>query len=186
MGALDIVGFTSTDFDPGWISDVRFGAGRLTAGSATLYCKLVGNMTSAGSMTPNSSLEPCFDQTQANALAGVGSELARMFEWAVKIPGVTILLCPVTESAGVAATCTITYATNASSAGTWIYYVAGRLIQVPVASGDTPTIQGDSFVTALAAHPEYGFTAANVTGTVTLTWKQKGPRGNDQILRQDQ
>jgi len=186
MGALDIVGFVSTDFDPGWIADVRFGAGRLTAGSATLICVLVGNMTSAGSMTPNSSLEPCFDQTQADALAGPGSELARMFEWAVKVAGATIYLAPVTESVGASATCTITFATTATSAGTWIYYVAGRLIQVPVASGDTATVQGDSFVTALAAHPEYGFTAANVTGTVTLTWKQKGPRGNDQILRQDQ
>jgi phage tail sheath gpL-like len=186
MGALDIVGFTSTDFDPGWIADVRFAAGKLTAGSATLYCLLVGNMTSAGSMTPNSSLEPCFDQTQADALCGPGYELARMFSWAVKIPGVTVLLAPVTQSVGAAATCTVTYATTATSSGTWIYYVAGKLLQVPVASGDTATVQGDSFVSALAAHPEYGFTAANVTGTVTLTWKQLGPRGNDQFLRQDQ
>src|SRR6266545_489867 len=109
MGALDIVGFVSTDFDPGWIADVRFGAGRLTAGSATLICVLVGNMTSAGSMTPNSSLEPCFDQTQADALAGPGSELARMFEWAVKVAGATIYLAPVTESVGASATCTITF-----------------------------------------------------------------------------
>lgn len=187
MSPYELLGFSSNDFDPGWLSDVRFGAGKQSAASAFLVIVLVGNMTSAGSMTPNASLEVCFDQTQANSLAGIGSELARQFEWAVKVPGVVIMLAPVTESVGAKATATITFGNgNATSGGTWIYYVAGRLVQASVATGDTPTVQGDSLVTYVNSHPEYGFTVVNTTGVCVLSWKQNGLRGNDQILRQDQ
>lgn len=182
---FEIIGFGPTDFDPGFVGEVRFGQGGFSAAAGTLFVMLVGNMTSAGSMTPDVSIVACYDQTQANALAGTGSELARMYEWAAKAPNAFIFLCPVTESVGVAASMTVTFATTATSAGDFIYYIGGRRFVVSVAAGDTATVAGDSFVTEVNRHPEFGFTAANVTGTVTCTWRQKGTRGNDIIVRQD-
>ncbi len=183
---FEIIGFSSTDFDPGFISEVRFGAGALSASSALLVCLLVGNMTSAGSSTVNSSVDAVFDQTQADALYGPGSELARMCEFALKVPGVVIMAAPVTESVGAAATIVNTFATNASSSGTWIFYIGGRYVSVAVASGDTPTTQAANMVLAVNGNTALGCTAANTAGAVTLTWKQLGLRGNDIFVRIDQ
>ncbi len=182
---VQIVGFTSTDFVPGFVGETVFGAGGISASDVPIKLLLVGNKTSAGSKTANQDVDPVFSQTEADAYYGPGSELARMFAAAVRIPGVQIWCAPVTESAGAAATMTVTFATNASSDGEFRYYFDGELVTVPVTNGQTPTQVGDRMVTEISAKTRLSVTAANITGTVTVTRKQKGPRGNDAIVYQD-
>jgi phage tail sheath gpL-like len=181
----EIVGFSSTDFDPGYVAQVVYGASGLAAGDIPLRLELIGNKTSAGSMVANQDSKPCFSQEEAEALVGAKSELYRMYAAAAQIPGVEIWLTPVTASAGAAATMTVTFATNATSSGTWILFFGGKRVEVAVASGDTPTVQGASLVTALAGNKLIGCTGSNSAGTVTVTWSQTGPRGNDIFVRLD-
>lgn len=182
---VQIVGFSSTDFVPGFVAETVFGAGGISGASVTLKLLLVGNKTSAGSKTANLDVDQAFSQTDADAYWGPGSELARQFRAAVRIPGVVIYGAPVTESGGANATLTITFASNATSDGTWTYWIDGDIVSISATNGQTPTQQGDTLVTAINAKIYLPVTAANAAGTVTLTRKQKGPRGNDGIVYQD-
>jgi phage tail sheath gpL-like len=115
---------------------------------------------------------------------GFGSHIHRMaLAMEKKTPGVFnqgggVYMFPVPEAAGTAATDTITVTGTATGAGTLYFLIAGDLIQVAVAIGDTPTVIGDAIVTATAAKQNLPITNANVTGTVTNTAKFKGTAGN--------
>lgn len=176
-----IVGFASDDFVPGFVGQTVFGAGPSTPGSQPIKLMLVGNMGSGGTAVADQDVDQIFSAAQADDLYDPGSELASMCRAALPVPGVTIYGAPVAASGGSAATLTITFATNANSAGTWYFRVAGRRLVASVDSGDTPTNQGDELVSFISARPTLPFTAANVAGTVTLTWKQTGLRGNQAI-----
>jgi phage tail sheath gpL-like len=184
VNPYDIVGFSSTDFVPGYVAQVLVG-GALTASGLPLRLLLVGNKTSSGTMVANQDIAQCFTQTDADTLCGSRSELARMYEFASKITGVEIWLAPVTESVGAQATMTVTYATTATGDGEYLYYIGGRRVSVTIFSGYTVTQAGDALVAAIAADPHVGCTGVNSSGTVTLTWAQRGPRGNDIFVRQD-
>lgn len=180
----EIVGFTTDDFVPGFVSDVIFGAAGLSAASATLKLLIVANSTSAGDATPGVEVQ-IFSPSEADARAGAGSEGARMCRAALKIPGVAIWFCAVADPAGTAASMTVTFANNADSAGEILYWINGVRIAIEIDSGDTPTVTAGKLVSAINALPNLPCTAANVAGVVTATMKQTGPRGNDCIVRQD-
>lgn len=181
-----IVGFTTDDFVPGMVADVVFGAGGLSAASATLKLLVCGNPTSAGTIQANTPTQ-VFQNSDCDALAGVGGELARMGRAALLIPGVTVYLCAVPDPAGTAATFTVTFASNVTSTtSTQIdYYIEGVLNSVVIAPGNTPTQSAAAAVAAFNANPLNCFTAANTAGVVTGTYKNTGPRGNDILVRQD-
>lgn len=182
---VQIVGFSSTDFVPGFVGETVFGAGKLTASDLPLKLHLVGNKLSTGTKTANQDTDQVFTETEADTYYGAGSELARMFYAAVRIPGVAIYCSPVTESAGANATMTVTFATTATSDGEFRYRFAGDLVVVSIPSGTTASVAGDLFVAKVSQNTRLGCTAVNASGTVTVTWKQKGPRGNDAIVFQD-
>lgn len=183
---FQIIGFSSTDFVPGFVGQVTYGAGPLSAGDQTITLLLVGNKTSAGSMTANQDVSACFSETEADALVGPGSEQARQAYAALQIPGVQIWLAPVSDPGGTAASIIITLATTATSAGVFDYYIGGRLVSLPVALGDTATVAGALLADLINANTRLPCTAADTTGAVTLTMKQTGPRGNDVFVRQVQ
>lgn len=116
-------------------------------------------------------------------LAGFGSEAHRQALWVFGLLGGfydNMWWVPIPEpGAAVKASGPIIFATNASSSGTYFFSIGGDLISVAVASGDTPTEVGDKLVTALTANLKGLVTAANVTGTVTLTAKTAGVNGNE-------
>lgn len=181
---LDIVGFTLDDFVPDFVAEVVYGAGGLSAGSATLKLLLTGNPTSAGDIQANTPTQ-VFSNSDCDSRAGVGSELCRMGRAALLVPGVSVYLCAVPDPAGTAATITITFATNAASDGTIPYWVDGTQVDVNIASGDTPTAAAAKAVIAFNNKTLLPCTAGNSLGVVTLTMKNTGPRGNDFILRQN-
>src|SRR3954462_524527 len=182
---VSIIGFASTDFVPGFVGETVLGAGPATSGNAVFKLQLVGNMLATGSMAPNVDTKQVFAEGDARTLAGPGSELHRLVRAALRIPGIQIWITPITESAGAAATAVITFTTNATSAGTFIYWIDGERIDVPVSLGDTPTIVGAALAALIAQKDFLPCTSANVTGAVTATRKQKGPRGNFGVVYQD-
>lgn len=79
--------------------------------------------------------------------------------------------------AGSSASQTFTFATNASSTGTFRPNVMGHAFAVGIESGDTPTEAGDTMVAAFNLLPDDNrppATIANAAGTVTVTAKLAG------------
>jgi len=94
----------------------------------------------------------------------------------------------VDNGSGVAATGTIVFATNAILAGTITVYIdsiRNGKYDVAVAVGDTPTEIGDALVALITANTDSPVTAANVTGTVTLTAVNDGTQGNTIGIKYD-
>lgn len=83
----------------------------------------------------------------------------------------------------VAATCAIAITGTASAAGTLAIDIDGRRVTATIASGTTATAAGAALVAAIAADPRLPVTAANVTGTVTLTAKYQGSIGLGHLAR---
>ncbi len=96
-------------------------------------------------------------------------------------PKAQMYVCGLAENAGVVAAQTLTFATNATANGVWVFSVGGHQIRVAVRTDDTPTIQGDAFVAAYTALPyaqQSPLLPVNVAGTVTLTGTVKGEHIN--------
>lgn len=185
MGAIVVTGLASNDPIPGAYIEVNFAQGDAAGSAKERSILLLGNKTSAGSATVDTVIYgPDTDvqlqsEEDAIALFGTGSELHRMFRRVVKINQVTaVYALAVTESAGVAASTTVVVSGTATGNGALRVWVHDEFVDVTVSSGDSPTTIGDNIVTAVNAKTHWGVTAANGAGTVTLTAKQKGPRGN--------
>lgn len=83
----------------------------------------------------------------------------------------------------VAATATITVTGTATEAGTVYLYVAGRRLQVAVASGASATTVAAAIAAAINAASYLPFSAAAAGGAVTLTARNKGTAANGIDLR---
>lgn len=122
---------------------------------------------------------PVSTQAQADALFGRGSQLAGMFRayfannWASEVWAM-----PVAEGS-TAATFTSVFTGTATAAGTVHLYIGGRHVTAAVAVGDTATVVGAAVAAAVTADLDSYVTAANATGTVTYTAREKGTYGND-------
>jgi phage tail sheath gpL-like len=148
---------------------------------------LVGQMLSAGNATPNVPIA-IGTLAQARRRFGVGSMLARMFDvfmrnnvahemWALPL---------VEPSGGVKATGTITVTTQQTAGGTLHLYIAGQLVTVGVAAGDTKVQLAAKIMVAINDVNDLPVTATMVSGdheVVTLTCKWKGSTGNDIDMR---
>lgn len=194
---INVLGLNPSGKVPGAKFNVQFGKGRVSTSSLPRYLLLVGNMTEADitvsvvvSNAGTASRNVIYDITpdvDESAKFGSRSELARMIRIARRY-GVRIKAIACAEvSAGspVKASATITIATNASSAGTWRYWIDGTLIEVTVASGDTPTTQATAIKNAIDGKPELSCYASSSSGVVTVRYNHPGTRGNDVTLYQD-
>lgn len=118
-------------------------------------------------------------QAQADALFGRGSQLAGMFRaYFANNFASEVWAMPVAEGS-TAATFTTVVTGTATAAGTVHLYIGGRHVPVAVASGDTATAVGASIAAAVTADLDSYVSAANSTGTVTYTAREKGTYGND-------
>jgi len=185
MGAIVVTGLAANDPVPGSYIEVNFAQGEAAGSSRARSICLLGNKTSSGSATvdsviygPDTNVQL---QTEADAIAlfGAGSELHRMFRRVVAVNRDTaVYAVAVTESAGTNATGTITFTNNATGNGSARIWVHDEFVDVAFSSGDTPTNMADAAVLAINQRTHWGVTAANVAGVITITAKQKGPRGN--------
>lgn len=168
---------------PGAYLRVSLGVGPRSSGSGPRELVLFGNKVAAGTMALETETD-CYSEDEARTLAGAGSELFTMVRAALDAyAGATLKLIAVTESAGAAATGTIVVTGPSTSAGTIGVSVLGEEVEVAIATGATATQIGDAIAAAITNKPDWPVTAVNAAGTVTVTAKNKGPRGNFLAVR---
>lgn len=189
MGQIIVLGLNPAGKVPAARLNVNVGQGKVTPGQIPRYCLLVGNKLSGGSAVVDVDVNDITPSTDIDALYGARSELAGMIRIARRVPGVRLKAIAVAEaaSAPASAVMTITFATNASSAGTWRFWVCGEYVEIVVANAATPTDQAAALVTAVnaAAAGTLPCSAANSSGVVTLTVANQGVRGNDHTVYVD-
>lgn len=180
-----IPGFDSTWLLPYFGIKINFATGPNLAPGA-LDVLLMGNITT-GNLTLDSEIRQVFSRADINTACGEGSELALMGLAArAAAPNVNLFLMAVTEAAGgTAATVTITVTGSPTAAGSYYLWINGKKITASYASGATVTAIAAAIVSAVNAQSDCPFTAANVSGVVTLTSRNKGVRQKDWILYQD-
>lgn len=121
----------------------------------------------------------CASADDAGTYAGRGSELHAMAEAVfAQYPDATVYLEGVADAGGTAASLVCTFATNAGAAYTVRVYACGHVLDVPVASADTPTVIATAVADAINDLDGLPFTAQFSAGVLTLTAKHTGPRGN--------
>lgn len=169
------VPFTYVEIDPS----------KANQGSAPLKFKalLIGQRLATGSVT--TTRIDTLKEGQAAAMYGAGSMLAMMADaWFANNRQTEVYAVSLADNgAGVVATGTFAFTGPSTAAGTLVVYIAGKRIAVAVASGDAATAIGDALVAAITADTSLPVTAANNSGTVTCTAKNKGTVGNDIDLR---
>lgn len=145
---------------------------------------LIGQRTGLGTIAPNT---PTISQSQIDArvVAGPGSVLAGMVDaYRANDPGGEMWMLALSDDvAGVAATGTITFLGTTTAVGTLSLYIAGRLVPVAIASGQTAAQVAATVAAAIAAAIDVPVTAAAAGAIVTLTARNRGELGNDIDVR---
>lgn len=144
----------------------------------------VGQKIAAGSATAGVLVENILNDNGENGYFGESSMIAAMIRAAKVENKVTRMdALPLDDNgSGVAATGTVAISGTSTEAGT-LYVTVGSYnnhrYSIAVASGDTATAIGAAIEAAITADTKAPVTAANVTGTVTMTAINKGTYGND-------
>lgn len=189
-GAITLTGLSSNDPVPGAYLEISFAQGEAAGSGSPIEVLLMGNKTSAGSATVDTTVYGPDTivqlQTEQDAidLFGAGSELHRMFRRFVAVNrDTTVRAIAVTESAGAQATGTIRYVGTATADGSTRIYVDEEFVDVAIANLDTSASVASAVCAEVNAKTHWPVTAAaTATGTwafVTLSAKQAGERGND-------
>jgi phage tail sheath gpL-like len=188
-GDIVLAGIAANDPtpNPAYI-EVNHAQGASGGDSSEYEILLLGNKTSAGSATVDTvvygpdSLVSMQTEADVISLFGAGSEIHRMWRRVNKInKTTTVRALAVTESAGTAASGTIVLATAATGNGAIRVWVGDEFVDTSVASGDAVDTIGAAMATNINTKTHWPVTAAYDSGTdtLTITAKQKGPRGND-------
>ena len=164
---------------------VSFDSSRAMQGSAEMPVKMlvIGQRLSAGTVAAE---VPFLANTEAEVglKAGYGSMLHRM---AIKVfqnnQTVSVYFVGLDDATGTQATYAFTITGPATASGELVCYIAGNRFAVAVVNEDTATEIGDALVALINADTSLQVTAANVTGTVTLTCKNDGVAAGDLDVR---
>lgn len=184
MAGFPLTGVDPANPTPGIIREIKFAQGVSSSSGTARNVLLLGNKTSGGSETVNTIGDAIADHDDAVARLGYHSELLLMYRsWVAVDPLATIFACCVTDPAGTAAAADFVIATTATAASTIKFTCVGETIQVAVASGDTATVQGAALAAAINSQLFWPVSAANVSGTVTVTCSNTGTRGDLVIAR---
>jgi phage tail sheath gpL-like len=174
--SMALTGLDTSNPVPGIYAEVRFAQGQTAGDLGPKRVLILAPKTSAGSITVDTQIVgPLSDEADFITYAGPGSpahRMARAFLASCKSAEV-YLLCP-TAATGSAAVDLITLTTTATANGVLTITFAGEDIDVPITTGDTPTVIGDAAVIAFNNRTWLPATAANSSGVVTFTGKIAG------------
>lgn len=188
--SIPVIGLSTTDFVPGTYIAVNFAAGASGGSASDVKLLLMGNCLASSFVNTNSLFDgyvfgpdvdgfTCASEQDVIDLFGSGSELHRMYSKVVSVNKTTaVYLIAVKESVGAAATGSITFATTAAGNGFVRTYVGDAFIDTAIATGDLPDTIATNVAAQINSNPKWAVTASPASATVTLTAKQKGPRGN--------
>jgi phage tail sheath gpL-like len=143
----------------------------------------VGQKVAAGSAVAGALVENILNDNSEDTLFGQNSVLAGMIRAAKALNKTTRMdaIALDDNGSGVAAIGTIALTGPATEAGTLVVRVGSELkheYSIAVAAADTATVIGGAIAAAITADLDAPFSAANVTGTVTITADNKGTLGN--------
>ncbi len=185
MSLQPITGYPSSWRGPFSAIELLFGQGASNAPSGPRTAIYVAPKTSAGTATVNTVYEIRNEKT-ASDLFGVGSPLHRLVRLhfkSYKLGKVSAVCYAASSGGGVAtATATITVGGAPTSAGLLKAWVCGEPITVSFKTSGTPSTAtqiGDEIAAQINGKTHLPLTAANVTGTVTLTAKIAGASQGD-------
>lgn len=140
---------------------------------------LLGHVAAEASI-PTNSLQLMPSADYARQMCGPGSQLARMVEaYRATDPFGELWVIAVPETAGAAATVSLTVTGEASESGTVSLYVGRRRVQAAVVTGDDAAAVAASLNAAINADVDQPFTAEVEAAVITLTARHKGLSGND-------
>lgn len=186
VASISLTGLASNDPVPGEYAEIAFAQGEASLGTATYSSILIGGKLSTGSATadtvvygPDTAVSMT-SETDAIALFGAGSELHRMVRRFLAVNTTTPLYAIAVSDgyAAVQATGTVTISGTATSGGAIRVFVADEFVDVGFVTGDTASDIAADLEVAINAKLHWPCTADAVSGTVTLTAKQPGARGN--------
>lgn len=144
---------------------------------------IVGQKTSAGSATSGALVQNIQNDGSEDDLFGDRSQIANMIRVFKRINKFTRVdaISLSDNGSGVAATGTIVFTASTPEAGELIFSIGSTdyTYTVEVATTSTATSLGDDLVAAITADANAPFTAANASGTVTITAANKGTQGNN-------
>lgn len=148
---------------------------------------LIGQKLAAGPAPALTALRVTSTQ-QARDQFGAGSMLAIMVEAALASNSVSEMWCmPIADNgAGVTAAGSLTFGGAPTEPGTVSLYLAGKRVQIPVTTTDTPAALATALAAAIVADTTLPVTAAVdgvITAKVNITARNKGEAGNGIDIR---
>jgi phage tail sheath gpL-like len=159
-------------------------ASQANTATANQRALIIGQITSAGTATPN---VPVISQgvSDAKTAGGQGSMLAQMtYTYRQNDNFGEVWYLPLADdAAAVAATGTIAFTAAATAAGTLSLYIGGMLVTVAITASQTTAQIATAVAAAINAINDLAVTATASTTTVTITAKNKGLAGNDIDIR---
>ena len=188
MAAIVLTGLAANDPVPGAYLEINFAQGEATGSGSPIEVLLMGNKLASGSAVVDTqvygpdTLVQLQTEQDAIALFGAGSELHRMFRRFAKINKTTTLRAiAVTESAGASASLATVISVAATANGSVRVFVHDEFCDVAVTQGDAVDTIGAAIAAEINKQTHWGVSASYnaSTDTLTITAKQKGPRGNE-------
>jgi phage tail sheath gpL-like len=183
--SIVLTGLGANDPVPGVYIETNFAQGPAAGDSSPRSILVLANATTAGSATKDTVIYgpdtqvPLQTEAQMIALGGTGSEAHRLFRRMARVnKNTAIYWVFVTESAGAAATGVLTITGTASGNGSVRTWVGDEFVDTAITSGDNVTTIATNVVASINAMSWWAVTAANASGVITLTARNKGPRGN--------
>ncbi len=165
---------------------VLLGAAVASAGGRARKLLLMGNKTSAGTLTADTQVYAPTSIEDGAVAGGTGAEVSLMFAAArTAEPNVSAYMLAVTEAAGSKATGTFTFTgTTTTGSGDARFWIHGVLVTLAVSVGLTPTQLATALASAINGKGTYlCATATSSVGVVTVTYRHNGLRGNFCALR---
>lgn len=178
--SLELTGYDPNNPVPADLVEVRFAQGETGGDKGLKKVLIMAPSTSAGSITQDTEVfGPISTEDEAITKTGSGSCAHRMVREFLRVcKNVQLyVICP-TRSGGTAASATIVYSGTITAVGVAKVRVCGEPVYYAYTTSDTATTVGAGIAAAINALTYLPVTAANVTGTVTLTAKNAGPDGN--------
>jgi len=185
--SISLTGFGINDPLPAVRLEINFGVGDASLSQGPQSVVLVGSKSAAGIATLDTEIygplssPALLSAEDAKTLFGPGSELARMYERFIKAnPSTPVYAVAITPGESAVAADGDVVLTGPATANGSIKYSLSRteFVEIGFITGESITTIGDRLEEAINAEIDWPITASNAAGTITMTAKCLGPRGN--------
>ena len=185
LASIILIGIGAGFPNPGTYVQVNFAAGPTSGAPAGQTALIIGNKTSSGAATPDTTIygpdtsTSVQNETDVITQFGAGSQLHRAWKRFQRVNKQTpVYFVAAAESAGAQATGIVLVTGTATSAGNIRFWVGDEFVDTSVNVADTATVIGGNIASNINNNVNWSITATNTAGSVAITWKNHGPEGN--------